>query len=271
MPPDAAPDWEDPRRVMRRHGLAPKKRFSQNFLVARHAVDRIVDALGPSVGERVTELGPGLGTLTAALLRAGARVRAVEADADMIAVLEAELGGVPGFSVEPGDAATVSLDTAKVVGNLPYAVTGAILKNLVAQRATVRRAVVMVQREVQARLTAPPGSKTYGALSVFTQASFEISPVIRVPPGAFHPPPKVESAVVRLDVLATPRADERPAFREIVKAAFGQRRKTLRNALKPLGPAAVDAIEAAGVDPRARAETLSVEQLDAIARAFEGR
>lgn len=271
MPPETeVPHWEDPRRVMKRHGLKAKKRFSQNFLVAPHAVERIAEALQIEPDERVTELGPGLGTLTGALLRAGATVRAVEADDDMIAVLRAELGHLPRFSVESGDAATVTFDTAKVVGNLPYAVTGAILKNLVAQRGTVRRAVVMVQREVQARLTAEPGSKTYGALSVFTQASFEVSPVLRVPAGAFHPPPKVESAVVRLDARAAPRAEERPAFRAVVKAAFGQRRKTLRNALKPLGPEAVEAITAAGVDPKARAETLSIEQLDAITRAYEG-
>ncbi len=271
----SAPEWEDPRRVMRRHGLAPKRRFSQNFLVSRSAVERIAEALALAPGEAVVELGPGLGTLTGALLRAGGQVRAIEADRDMIGVLMEELGAHPGFEVREGDAAEVDLTAladggrVKLAGNLPYAITGAILRNLVRHRASVARAVVMVQREVQQRLAADPGSKSYGALTVFTQASFAVRPVIKVPAGAFHPPPKVDSAVVRLDPHATPRAVERDAFRAVVRAAFGQRRKTLRNGLKALGAEALAALEATGIDPRRRAETLSVEELDAIATRYE--
>lgn len=268
------PPWEDPRRVMRRHGLEPKRAFSQNFLVARSAVERIVDALAPRRDELTVELGPGLGTLTAALLRAGARVLAVERDRDMLAVLDAELGAVAELTVIEGDAASIDLTALArdhgplaLAGNLPYAVTGAILRNLTDHRAALSRAVVMVQREVRDRLVAAPGTKAYGALTVFVQASFAVEPVLRVPAGAFHPPPNVESAVVRLVPLAQPRAQETPAFRNIVHAAFGTRRKTLKNALRRLGAEA--ALELAGIDGARRGETLSVEELDALARAYE--
>lgn len=270
----APPEWEDPRRVMRRHGLQPKRAYSQNFLVSRSAVERIVEALAPRPDELTVELGPGLGTLTAALLRAGADVLAIERDRDMLEVLAKELGSVERFRVQEGDAASVDLAALArehgplaLVGNLPYAVTGAILRNLTEQRAAVSRAVVMVQREVRDRLLASPGTKEWGALSVFVQASFDVSSVLRVPAGAFHPPPKVESAVVRLVPRATPRALETEAFRAIVHAAFGTRRKTLRNGLRRIGAEA--ALEASGIDGARRGETLSIEELAALAEAWE--
>lgn len=267
------PGWEDPRRVMRRHGLAPKRSFSQNFLVARPTVERIAAALAPRPDELTVELGPGLGTLTGALLRGGARVLAVERDPDMLVVLRQEFGHVDEFSVIEGDATTVDLSAfaqehgpIALVGNLPYAVTGAIFQNITAHRTALSRAVVMIQREVRDRLLASPGTKAYGALTVFVQASFAVEPVLRVPPGAFFPPPKVESAVVRLVPLATPRAEETPAFRSIVHAAFGARRKTLRNALRRIG--AERTLEATGIDGERRGETLSIEELNALARAL---
>jgi 16S rRNA (adenine1518-N6/adenine1519-N6)-dimethyltransferase len=273
-PIDEVPGWEDPRRVMRRHGLAPKRAFSQNFLVARSAVERIAEALAPRRDELTVELGPGLGTLTAALLRAGANVLAIERDRDMLEVLGRELGSISRLRVIEGDAASVDLAALArehgplaLCGNLPYAVTGAILRNLTEQRLAVSRAVVMVQREVRDRLLAEPGTKAYGVLTVFTQASFAVEPVLRVPAGAFFPPPKVESAVVRLVPLATPRAEETESFREVVHAAFGMRRKTLRNALKRIG--AEGALDAAGIDGSRRGETLSIEELAALARARE--
>src|SRR5688572_8076781 len=159
------PSWEDPRRVLSRHGLHPKRGFSQNFLVSKHVVDEIVAAVAPAPEELVIELGPGLGTLTAALLRAGARVLAIDADRDMLAVLQRELGHVPTFSARHGDATEVVLadlvpeGRVAVAGNLPYAVTGGIFRNLVAQHQHVARAVLMVQREVRDRLLAKEGSK----------------------------------------------------------------------------------------------------------------
>ncbi len=269
------PDWEDPRRVLRRHALAPKRSFSQSFLVARHAVERIAEALDPRPDELTVELGPGLGTLTGALLRAGAQVLAIDRDPDMIAVLRAELGHVDRLEIREGDAATVDLSALAeggriaLAGNLPYAITGAILRNLVAHRRALRRAVIMIQREVRDRLLARPGEPAWGAASVFLQAAFDVEGVIRVPAGAFHPPPKVESAVIRLDPRAVPRAEETEAFRAVVKAAFGQRRKTLRNALKSLDGDVDAALAATGLDPRVRGETLDIEALAALAEAWE--
>ena len=158
-----------------------------------------------------------------------------------------------------------------VTGNLPYQATGAILRRVVEQRELLLGAVLMVQREVRDRLVAAPGTKDYGALSVFTQAGFEIETVCRLKPGSFHPAPKVDSAVVRLTPLATPRARETPTFQATVRAAFQMRRKTLRNALRTLGdPARRDEAAAlAGIDLGRRGETLSVEEFAELAEHWD--
>jgi 16S rRNA (adenine1518-N6/adenine1519-N6)-dimethyltransferase len=275
---DAAPGmaYEDPRRVLARHQLHPKRGFSQNFLVSRGAVERIAAAVAPTPGELVVELGPGVGTLTAALLRAGARVVAIESDRDMRTVLAAEMGAEGALEVRQGDARTVDFHAlaqqegapVAVAGNLPYAVTGGILRNLVAARQSVSRAVIMVQREVRDRLLAPPGSKAYGSLTVFVSAAFEVEPVLTLRAGNFFPPPKVSSAVVRLVARPTPLAREDAAFRKVVRALFDARRKTCRNALlQAVGDAdLVDrALTQAGVDPRTRGERLDLATLDALA------
>jgi 16S rRNA (adenine1518-N6/adenine1519-N6)-dimethyltransferase len=274
--------FEDPRRVLARHGLHAKRSYSQNFLVSRHALEGIAAALAPAPQELVVELGPGLGTLTAALLRRGARVLAVEADPDMREVLAAELGSQPGLQILAGDARTVDLrDVARsegkpvaLAGNLPYAVTGSILRHLVDQRDALSRAVIMVQREVRDRLLASPSSKAYGALTVFVSAAFALEPVLLVKPGAFFPPPKVSSAVVRLTTRPEPLAREDDAFRTVVRALFDARRKTCRNALlQVVGDATlVDAaLTRAGVDGRARGETLDLTTMDAIADELRQR
>jgi 16S rRNA (adenine1518-N6/adenine1519-N6)-dimethyltransferase len=274
-PSPEIPAWEDPRRVLARHGLAPKRSYSQNFLISESAVLRIAEAVAPAPGERVVELGPGLGTLTGALLRAGADVVAIEQDRAMIAVLAAEFP-TPRLRVREGDAATVDyaalaaelgVSQLAVAGNLPYAVTGGILRTLTLARAQLSRAVVMVQREVRDRLLAAPGTGEYGALTVFVQGAFAVTPVVSVPPGAFHPAPKVASAVVKLVPLAVPRAEETPALRSVVRAVFDARRKTLRNALgRVYGSArALHALDALRVDPQRRGETLAVEQFAALA------
>lgn len=273
------PDWEDPRRVLARHGLRPKRGFSQNFLVSRHAVDAIVAAAELTPGGWVVELGPGLGTLTGALLRADARVYAVERDPDMVRVLQAEFGGTR-LQIEHGDVTELDYgrlgsalggDPLTVVGNLPYAVTGAVMRGLIGARSLLSRVLVMVQREVRDRLEAAPGTGEYGALSVFTSAAFEVDTVVRVPAGAFHPPPKVDSAVVRLRPRRVPLAEESAGFRAVVRAAFQSRRKTLRNALtRAADPAsAAKALEHAEIDPARRGETLSVAEFDRLARALE--
>lgn len=272
-----APDWEDPRRVLARHGLAPKRGFSQNFLVSRSAVERIAEALDPKPGERVIELGPGLGTLTGALLRKGARVLALDTDRDMLRVLGEELGHLTTLEAREGDATMLDLaalapegERMAVAGNLPYAVTGAIFRRLVTQHARVDRAVLMVQREVRDRLLGAEGTKQYGALSVFTRAVFDVSPVCLVPAGAFHPPPRVDSAVIMLRPRAQPIDVDDAHFTRAVRAAFEARRKTLRNALQRAYPTEqVDrALEASGIVGTRRGETLSVDEFHALAQAL---
>jgi 16S rRNA (adenine1518-N6/adenine1519-N6)-dimethyltransferase len=271
------PAFEDPRRVLARHGLRPKRGYSQNFLISERAVEAIARAAVPEPGALVVELGAGLGTLTSALLRAGARVIAVERDRDMIAVLTAELAA-HGVTLRRDDAAEIDYSALAaelgaapaVAGNLPYAVTGAILRNLIAHRAAIARAVVMVQREVRNRLVAEPGGADYGALTVFTHAAFVVETVIRLGAGSFHPRPRVESAVVRLSPRTEPLAEETPAFRRTVRAAFQNRRKTLRNALASTAAPEVArrALASAGIDPDRRGETLAVPEFAALAAAL---
>ena len=270
--------WEDPRAVLSRHGLRAKRSFSQNFLTAKGIVQKIAEAAEATPSDRVVELGPGLGTLTTALLATGAEVIAIDQDRDMLGVLRAELGSVPRLRIEEGDATQVNLSALAeehggpvvVAGNLPYAATGAILRRLVIEKRSMTRAIVMVQREVADRLVAAPGSGTYGALSVFTHAQMAARKLFAVPPGAFHPPPKVTSAVVSLTPFPIPRAEETDAFRSVVRAAFEQRRKVLTNALSSAFARAdvVRALRVAGVDGDRRGETLSVEEFSAIARAL---
>jgi 16S rRNA (adenine1518-N6/adenine1519-N6)-dimethyltransferase len=229
----------------------------------------------------VIELGPGLGTLTAALLRRGARVIAVDADRDMLDVLAKELGHLPQLEARFGDATQLDIEAllpelslgarVAVAGNLPYAVTGGIFRRLVAQHARVERAVLMVQREVRDRLIGQPGTKQYGALTVFTRGVFDVRSVCIVPAGAFHPPPRIDSAVVELTPRSTPLDVEQKTFVSIVRASFEARRKTLRNALlRVREPELVDrALAAANIDGKRRGETLSGEEFAALAQAFD--
>lgn len=275
----STPAFEDPRKVLQRHGLHPKRSFSQNFLISPHAVDSIAKAVVSRDAELVLELGPGLGTLTAALLRQGADVIGLERDRDMLEVLKTDFAAFPNVRFVEGDAAALSIEalvdteTKEIVvaGNLPYAITGSILRCLIEQRTRISRAVIMVQKEVRDRLVADANTRAYGALSVFVQAVFDVHSVLLVPPGAFHPAPKVSSAVVELRRREVPRAEETEMFRTVVKGAFEQRRKTLRNALI----SAVDdalrvdaALLRTGIDGKRRGETLSVEEFRALSDAM---
>jgi 16S rRNA (adenine1518-N6/adenine1519-N6)-dimethyltransferase len=275
------PAWEDPRRVLSRHGLRAKRGMSQNFLTSRSAVEKIAEALKITPGSLVIELGPGLGTLTATLLRHGARVLAIDADKDMLDVLAKEFGHLPELDARFGDATELDIAAllpalerdvrVPVVGNLPYAVTGAIFRRLVAQHTRVSRAVLMVQREVRDRLLGVEGTKQYGALTVFTRGVFDVRSVCIVPAGAFHPAPRIDSAVVELTPRATPVDVEDKTFVAIVRASFEARRKTLRNALLRVREAErVDlALAAAQIDGKRRGETLTVEEFASLARALD--
>lgn len=271
----APPDTRD---LLRKYELQPKRSFSQNFLIQPDAIAQIADA-ALALGEQVVELGPGLGALTHALLERGARVLAVELDRDMIRVLDAEFASRDRLEVRLGDAADLDLEAYSkgcgsklvVTGNLPYQATGAIIRQVVAHRAVLEGAVLMVQKEVRDRLIAPPATKEYGALTVFTRAAFDVKTVCRLRPGSFYPPPKVDSAVVRLTPWDEPLADETESFRKLVRAAFQMRRKTLHNALRALGDAgrSARALSEAGIDPGRRGETLSVEEFARLTQCWD--
>lgn len=270
-PPDA-------RDLLRKYDLLPKRSFSQNFLVQPGAIAQIADATA-ELGRRVVELGPGLGALTYALLERDCDVLAVELDRDMVRVLREEFSDQTRLELRHADAAKVDLvehsracgSKLVVTGNLPYQATGAILRRVVAHRAVLRGAVMMVQREVRDRLVAEPATKQYGALTVFTRAGFEIETLCRLRPGSFYPAPKVDSAVVRLLPRETPLAEETESFQAVVRAAFQMRRKTLRNAVRALGDAdrADQALSEAGIDPGRRGETLSIEEFAKLAECWD--
>ena len=263
-------EWRDPRVVLREHGLKPSRRHSQNFLVAPGVVEAIADAVGEV--ERVVEIGPGLGTLTSELLRRGIEVIALEKDPRMLEVLEVELRGAP-VKLVAGDATELDLGELAstpidLVGNLPYAITGAVMRRLVAQVALLKRATIMVQKEVRDRLLAEPGTKSWGALAAFTRNVFDVVPIRVVEPGSFHPAPRVRSAVVSLVPRAQPWVHA-PLFEATVRAVFAQRRKTLRNALRAaFDPAAVQRVMESYPD-KVRGETLDLPELGLLARRLE--
>ncbi|WP_164018650.1 16S rRNA (adenine(1518)-N(6)/adenine(1519)-N(6))-dimethyltransferase RsmA [Pyxidicoccus trucidator] len=270
---------ESPREILRRHGLRPKHSWGQNFLGDEEALEAIADAVNLREGEPVVELGPGLGHLTRFLAATGARVTAVERDRDMLTVLEKE--AIPGVHVVAGNAATVDFaevagapDVA-VVGNLPYHLSSQILFRVLEQRSRVSRAVFTLQKEVVERLAAEPGNRDYGLLTVLLGLHFDAENILTLESWRFHPPPKVDSAVLRLTRRKAPRAPiiDEARFTRVVKASFAHRRKTLLNSIKSdptLGSpeVLVAAMQAAGVDPQRRAETLAPEEFAAIERAL---
>lgn len=273
------------RDLLARHGLRAKKSWGQNFLVDTSVQDRIVGAAGPGPEDVVVEIGAGLGALTAPLATRAGRVIAVERDPDIVAVLERELGSSARVTIVAADALTFDFAaTARqegrplvVLGNLPYQITSPLLFAIVDAAAggqVITRAVLMVQREFAERVVAPPGSKTYGRLSVMVQQLAAVDILFHVGAHAFHPRPAVTSTVMRLVPRAAPLASARdPAvFAGVVRAAFGTRRKMLRGALAPAfgDERARAALEAAGVDGTRRAEELSVPEFARIADALAG-
>ncbi|WP_372018677.1 16S rRNA (adenine(1518)-N(6)/adenine(1519)-N(6))-dimethyltransferase RsmA [Pseudoxanthomonas sp. 10H] len=251
----------------------PKKSLGQNFLHERVYIERIVQAVGPQPGERVVEIGPGQGAITLPLLRHHGALTVIEFDRDLIAPLTAMADGVGELTIVHRDVLQVDFTALaagtpiKLCGNLPYNISSPILFHALDHAAAIRDMVFMLQKEVVDRMGAGPGTKVYGRLSVMLQAYCQVQPLFVVPPGAFRPAPKVDSAVVRL-VPRDPAGvgiEDRARFAEVVRAAFGQRRKTLRNALAGVcGPAQ---FEAAGVAPDARAEQLEVAAFIRLANA----
>jgi 16S rRNA (adenine1518-N6/adenine1519-N6)-dimethyltransferase len=269
---------------LRQAGLRPKKSFGQNFLVAESVARAIAEACVPEAERgraRVLEIGAGTGALTRLLAERARSVVAVERDRDLVPVLEKELADT-GVKVLEADAQSLDLEAVfggadpgsprVLCGNLPYAITGPLLRLAVEAAPRLERVVFLVQAEVAERLVASPGTKAWGALSVFVRAAYDARRVLRASPGAFHPPPEVTSALVSLVPLRPPRAAETDTFRALVRGAFSARRKTLRNAWSSLAPSAAAlarAAEKAGVSLDARGETLDVDAFARMARELE--
>ncbi len=260
--------------LLRRYGLAPRKAWGQNFLHDRTIVARIVEHVP---GPRVVEIGAGLGALTAPLCDRGLEVHAIERDRDLVRVLRRELGDRPNLSIHEADAVRFAYDLPDhpgpppcVAGNLPYHLTGPLLFRLLEHHEATGPWIVMVQREVGDRLLAAPGGRTFGASTVSIGRVRRVERLFAVPRGAFLPPPRVDSVVVRLTPRPTPLAavSDPAAFPRFVQRVFQGRRKRVANALAFAGDRAAvrAACAAAGVDPTLRCEALSVE---AFARLFE--
>ncbi|NUO73946.1 MAG: 16S rRNA (adenine(1518)-N(6)/adenine(1519)-N(6))-dimethyltransferase RsmA [Frateuria sp.] len=253
----------------------PKKSFGQHFLHEKRYIERIVSAIAPRTDDRVVEIGPGEGALTLPLLAAAGRLTAIELDTDLIPDLAARAAGVGTLEIIHADVLKVDFTAlarglgvprVRLAGNLPYYISSPILFHCVDHAAAIEDLHFMLQKEVVDRMAADPGSKVYGRLSVMLQLACRVEPLFDVPPGAFRPPPKVDSAVVRLVPLAPHERHDADPLRlhAVVKAAFAQRRKTLSNALKGLLDSA--AIASAGVDPKARAETLAPQDFVRLAK-----
>lgn len=250
----------------------PRARFSQNFLRDRSVITRIVQAIDPKPGETLVEIGPGLGAVTAPLLPRVGRLHVVEIDRDLVATLHEQFASEDHLCIHLGDALSFDFtslagdtERLRVVGNLPYHISTPLLFHLFAHLAVVQDMHVMLQRELVQRIVAAPGSRAYGRLSVMTQFHCTVEKLFDVGPGAFHPVPKVASAMLRLvprDEPPSPVRD-RAALEKLVSRAFSQRRKTLRNSLKPW--LQEQQIRAAQVDPKQRPETLTLAQFAALA------
>jgi len=244
----------------------PRKRFGQNFLVDPHYIQRIVNAVSPAPGDRIVEIGPGQGALTAPLIARAGHVTAIEIDRDLAARLQAAWTPEQ-LTLHVVDALEFDVSTLgnglRIVGNLPYNISSPLLFHLACHDETIIDLHVMLQKEVVARMTAAPGTPDYGRLSVMLQVKFAVTRLFTVPPGAFRPVPAVDSAVARLTPLraAKPVLADEALFARVVAAAFGQRRKTLRQALAGFFGSAAEAETAciaAGIDPAARGEKLQL-------------
>jgi len=269
-------------QLLDKYGLRAKKAFGQNFLINEKAFRAIVDATVATEEDWIVEIGAGIGTLTTRLAQRvpDGKVIALERDPDMITVLRGELGANDIVHIEQCDAMRYDLrsaarwhggDPIAVCGNLPYHIASQLMFRIVDARAVVRRAVVMIQKEMADRIVASPGGKDYGALGVMLRTYLDVKTVVKVGPGSFVPPPKIDSTVIAMTPLpgAQPRvpiADEKH-YSVVVHAAFGQRRKTLRNALRAkFADEHVDAaLVATGIDGGRRGETLEIAEFAALA------
>lgn len=255
----------------------PRKRFGQHFLHDSQIIERIVAAIAPKPGQHLVEIGPGRGALTLPLLDQGCQLDVIELDRDLIEVLKKKLCSFEDLGIFQADVLKFDFRQLmvdelplRIVGNLPYNISTALLFHLVNYAGDIGDMTFMLQKEVVDRMVAKPGCSDYGRLSVMLQYELEIDKLFDVSPSAFYPPPKVISSIVQLKPFLTPpvNVSSRKHFTKIVALAFSKRRKTLRNTLKGVVDAKL--IEAAGVDPQARAETLGLEDFARLANLSLG-
>lgn len=272
---------EQTRVLLQAHGVRPSRRLGQSFLVDPQVLGKILHFAELKSSDRVLEIGAGVGTLTVALAQVVREVVAIEVDAALCRLLAERFGDNPRVRLITADVLTMEWreltggERWKVVANIPYAITSPLIVSLLESARCFASLVLMVQHEVAERLTASPGTKDYGAITVFCQYYARIHRVARVSREAFYPRPAVDSALIRLHVRSTPavRAADPGWFFRTVRAAFGQRRKVLPNALWHAGltadrAVAAEACERAGVDPRRRGETLTVAEFAQLADAL---
>ena len=259
----------DPKKLLDTHGLSAKKSFGQNFLRDQRVHEAVAQALGAHAGDHIVELGAGLGTLTHHLAATQAQVHAVERDRELVPILRQEFAAVPNVAIVEGNAKAIDFASFAppapgrlfIAGNIPYQLTSAIIFATLEARAHIAAAAFLVQREVADRIVAPPGSRTYGLLSVLIGAVADVRKVMNVGRGAFVPPPRVDSAVIAWRFRKVETSED---FVPLVKAAFQQRRKTLRNCISAF-PEALARAPALGIDLQARPETLTPAQFVALA------
>jgi len=268
--------------------MRAKQSLGQNFLVGSHYPQRIVDSVSPQPGETIIEIGPGRGALTALLVQQAARVIAIEIDKELIQTLTERFGETPNLILIEADALTSDICglispalSARVVSNLPYYISTPILQHLIENRHCLTEMTLMLQREIVDRLSANPGGKEYGYLSVLVQFYCETVKLFDVPPGAFRPSPKVYSSVVKLHVRPQPAVvvDDQSMFFELTRVLFGQRRKTIFNnlragceKLKIANEVEIGhALTVSSLDPQRRAETLSLEEIARLANYLSSR
>lgn len=255
-------------------GHKARKRFGQNFLHDHHVIDKIVRAIHPKDTDTLVEIGPGMGAITEPLLAATGRLNVVELDRDLIPILRTKFFNYPDFVIHEGDALKFDFkqlvqndQPIRIVGNLPYNISTPLIFHLLGHRHVVRDMHFMLQKEVVERLASGPGSSDYGRLSIMAQYHCRVEPLFVVGPGSFNPPPKVDSAIVRLiphTTLPHPAKDIKTLER-VVREAFSMRRKTLRNTLKTTIDA--DRLSAIDIDVTLRPERITLEQYVRIADA----
>jgi 16S rRNA (adenine1518-N6/adenine1519-N6)-dimethyltransferase len=270
------------KRELAEYGLIPRKRWGQHFLIDRNILNKVIQAAELEKGDVVLEVGPGLGEMTLALARQIKKVIAVEIDSKLVEILRRKTTGLPNVEVIKGDILKINFNELldqegprlKVVANLPYQISTPLLFRFMESQNVFSDLTLMLQKEVAERMIASPGGKDYGPLSVFTQAVSNLFICFFIKPSAFFPPPKVESAVIRVVWKERPvvALEEKEWFRNVVRGCMGYRRKRLMNALKhsdlPLPPDIEQRMEKIGIDPERRPGTLTIQEFAHLAEAM---